>query len=104
VEQDGEPDAPGGVRLIAFFTVPDGGDLRLGKGWERLRGRFAARQGYLGSALYRGDDPTGFRFVALVRWSSPLMYARALQQPDVADAAAALPFPFRSALYLPVSA
>jgi hypothetical protein len=32
------------------------------------------------------------------------MYARALQQPEITDAAAALPFPFQSALYLAVSA
>jgi hypothetical protein len=69
-----------------------------------VRALLAARQGYLGARLYRSDGPTGFRFVAVVRWSSPLMYARALQQPEIADAAAALPFPFQSALYLPVSA
>lgn len=104
MHEEGEPDQPGGVRLIAFFEVPDGGDRRLGEAWERVRTLLAARQGYLGSRLWRSDDPAGFRFVALVRWSSPLMYARALQQPEIADAAAALPFPFRSALYLAVSA
>ena len=104
VHEDGEPEQAGGVRLIAFFEVPDGGDRRLGEGWERVRALLAARQGYIGSRLYRSADPAGFRFVALVRWSSPLMYARALQQPEVADAAAALPFPFQSALYLAVTA
>ena len=79
-------------------------DLRLGEGWERVRALLAARQGYLGSRLYRSPEPTGCRFVAVVRWSSPLMYARALQQPEITDAAAALPFPFQSALYLAVSA
>ncbi len=102
--EDGEPDQPGGgTRLIAFFEVPDGGDGRLREGWERVRALLAARQGYLGARLYRSDE-ADFRFVALVGWSSPLMYARALQQPEIADAAAALPFPFQSALYLAVSA
>jgi hypothetical protein len=104
VHEDGEPEQSGGVWLIACFEVPDGGDLRLGEGWERVRALLAARQGYLGSRLYRSAELTSFRFVAVVRWSSPLMYARALQQPEITDAAAALPFPFQSALYLAVSA
>jgi hypothetical protein len=102
VHADGDPDQPGGVRLIAFFEVPGGGDERLREGWERVRELLAARQGYLGSRLYRSAEPAGSRFVAVVAWSSPLMYARALQQPEIADAAAALPFPFGSAIYLAV--
>jgi hypothetical protein len=100
LHEDGAPEDADGVRLIAFFEVPDGGDRRLAEGWERVRALLAARQGYLGSRLYRSTAPADFRFVAVVRWSSPLMYARTLQQPEVTAAAAALPFPFESGLYL----
>jgi hypothetical protein len=100
VHEDGEPEGAGGVRLIAFFTVPPDGDERLRAAWERLRERLAVRQGHLGSRLYRSRASADFRFVAVVRWSSPLMWARALQQPEIADAVAGLPFPPRSALYL----
>jgi hypothetical protein len=38
--------------------------------------------------------------VVLMRWSSPLMYQRAMQQPEIEAAVAALGFPRRAALYL----
>jgi hypothetical protein len=100
VHEDGDAEHADGVRLIAFFDVSEHGDQRLAAAWERVRGLLAPRQGYLGSRLYRSTAPADFRFVAVVRWSSPLMYARTLQQPEVAAVAAALPFPFESALYL----
>ena len=62
-----------------------------------MRELLAPRQGYLGSRLHRGAAG-GFRFVAVVRWSSPLMHARALREPEIAEAVAALPSP--GALYL----
>jgi hypothetical protein len=39
--------------------------------------------------------------VAVVRWSSPLMYARALKDAEIVGAIAALPFAREPALYLP---
>ena len=98
VWEEGAPEGAGGVLLIEPFAVPAGGEEPFLAGWDVLRERFAARRGYLGAQLYRGPD----RFVAVVRWSSPLMYARTLQQQEVRDAVAALPFPGRPALYLPV--
>ena len=90
VHEDGEPKGDGGVLLVGFLAgVPDG--------WEPLRALLSARQGYLGSQLYRGQAG----FVAVVRWSSPLMYARALKDAEIAGAIGALPFAHQPALYLP---
>jgi len=99
--EDGEPDGAGGVLLIQPFEVPDGEDERFLAGWEGVRERFALRQGYLGTRLHRSLGPADFRFVAVVRWSSPLMVARTLQQPEAERAIASMPFPGQPALYLP---
>ena len=101
---DGEPDGAGGVVLINPFEAPSGQDERFLTDWEALRDRFAARQGYLGTRLHRSIGPADFRFVDIVRWSSPLMFARALQEPGIGQAAANRPFPGRPALYLRVAA
>jgi len=98
--EDGEPEGAGGVVLINPFDVPGDEDARFLTEWERVRGRFAARQGYLGTRLHRSLGPADFRFVNIARWSSPLMYARTLQQPEVAHAVAAMPFAGNPALYL----
>ena len=90
VHADGEPEGAGGVVLVGFLAgAPDG--------WGPLRALLSARQGYLGSRLYRGQAG----FVAVVRWSSPLMYARALKEPEIAGAITGLPFAHPPALYLP---
>ena len=102
VHEDGEPAGAGGAVLIERFAVPAGGDERFTAAWEALRARLAPRRGYLGARLHRGAGTAQGRFVAVVRWSSPLMHARTLQQPEVQEAIAALPFPGRPALYLPV--
>jgi hypothetical protein len=94
VHEDGDPDGAGGAVLIA----PLDGDDELTARWEALREQLAGRQGYLGSRLYRSAGAADFRFVALVRWSSPLMYARTLRQPAAEQALAALPG--EPALYL----
>jgi hypothetical protein len=100
VRSDGDLDGAGGAVLISPFEVPAGEDDRFLAGWERLRELFAARQGHLGTRLHRSRGPADFRYVGVVRWSSPLMYARTMQEPEPADATAALPFPGRPALYL----
>ena len=60
---------------------------------------FSGRRGYLGARLLRDPDQ---RVVAVVHWSSPLMYARAVREEG--DLIAALPFPGRPALYLRAAA
>jgi hypothetical protein len=65
VGEDGDPDRHGGVVLVEpRADAPDDG-------------RFAGQQGYLGARLLRRVDGGEPRFVALTRWSSPLMVARA---------------------------
>jgi hypothetical protein len=91
----GAPDAAGGVLLIVPFDVPEGEDERFLAAWEAVREVLSARQGYLGAHLLR--DPAA-RFVAVVHWSSPLMYARAVRQEG--DLIAAMPFPGQAALYV----
>jgi hypothetical protein len=99
----GTPDIEGGVALIDLFEVPDDEDERFLAGWERLREALAQQRGYLGTRLHRSLAPADFRFVDVTRWSSPLMFARALELVDVRQAIAALPFRSHRALYLVVS-
>jgi hypothetical protein len=91
LHEDGEPQGEGGVVLITRFARDD----RIPAAWQRLRSAFAPLRGYLGARLLAGDD-----VVAVIRWSSPLMYARAGREPDVRRALAALPSPGEGALYL----
>ena len=93
----GAPDDAGGVLLIVAFDVPAGEDDRFLAAWETVREGFSPRRGYLGAQMLRSPDA---RFVAVVHWSSPLMYARAVQQDG--DLIAGLPFPVHPALYVPV--
>ena len=99
-DEDGEPGGAGGVLLICPYAVPVGEEDRFATAWSAVRELLAPRQGYLGSRLHRSTGTDGFRFVPVVRWSSPLMHARALREPEIAEAIAALPFPGRPALYL----
>jgi hypothetical protein len=92
----GAPDATGGgVLLIVPFDVPDGEDDRVLAAWEPVGDVFAARRGHLGAQLLRSPDA---RYVAVVHWSSPLMYARTVREEG--DLIAALPFPAHPALYV----
>ena len=100
VREDATPDVAGGVVLINPFEVPDGEDERLLTGWDRARGALAQQRGYLGTRLHRSLGPARFRFVNVARWSSPLMFARALARPEFQEAARAIPFPAHPALYL----
>ena len=91
----GAPDGAGGVLLIVAFDVPAGEDDRFLAAWEAVRERFSARRGYLGAQMLRSRDG---RFVAVVHWSSPLMYARTVR--GEGDVIAALPFASDAALYV----
>jgi hypothetical protein len=91
----GAPDGEGGVLLIVPFEVPAGEDDRFLAAWEAVREVFSARRGYLGAQLLPSPDA---RFVAVVHWSSPLMYARSVREDG--DVIAALPFPGQAALYV----
>ena len=71
---------PKGVLLLVPFE-----DDRFLAAWEPVREVFAARQGFGASARVPRR-----RFVAVVHWSSPLMYARAVREEG--DLIAALPF------------
>jgi hypothetical protein len=98
--EDGEPDGAGGVLLIAPSEVPGGEEERFAAAWSAVRDLLAPRQGYLGSRLHRAIEPGRYPYVPVVRWSSPLMHARALQQPEIEQAIAALPSAANPALYL----
>ena len=99
VRRDGEPDVAGGVVLINAFDVAEEAGERFLAGWDGARHVLARRQGYLGTRMHRAIGPADFRFVNIARWSSPLMFARALQRPEFREAAGALPFPSHPALY-----
>jgi hypothetical protein len=80
VHRDGDTDGRGGVLVIERIPDPDA--------WHELRGQLSTQRGYLGSRLLRGNAG----HVAISRWSSPLMYARATKGVDIA---------WQPALYLP---
>ena len=69
IHEDGDVDGEGGI--IRIDVIDD--ELSLVE-WREAREVFATRRGYLGSRLYRGADAG---FVAIARWSSPLMVQRA---------------------------
>jgi len=99
VHESGTADGAGGVVLINFFEVPGGEDDAFMSGWTGARERLETQQGYLGTRPHRSVGPADFRYVDLARWSSPLMFARAMQRPEVQAATGALPFRGRPALY-----
>jgi heme oxygenase (mycobilin-producing) len=99
VHDDGSATGTEGVTLINPFEVPADADERFLAGWNQARELFAAQQGYLGTRLHRSLGPADFRFVNVVRWSSPLMFARALQRPELQRMTAAIPFASHPALY-----
>jgi heme oxygenase (mycobilin-producing) len=103
VREDGRADVEGGVVLINPFEVPEGADDEFLAGWDRAREVLSRRQGYLGTRLHRATGPADFRFVNVARWSSPLMFARALERPEFRASAEAIPFPSHPGLYLPVT-
>jgi heme-degrading monooxygenase HmoA len=99
VHDEGAPQGPGGAVLINPFEVPDGGDDEFLAAWDRARRDLAGREGYLGTRLHRSDGPADFRFVNVARWSSPLMFARAVATPEFRAAAGGMPFASHPALY-----
>jgi heme-degrading monooxygenase HmoA len=99
VHEDGTLDGGDGVVLINPFAVPAEADEPFLEGWQRARRLLAAQHGYLGTRLHRSLGPADFRFVNIARWSSPLMFARAVQQPEFRETAGAMPFASHPALY-----
>jgi heme-degrading monooxygenase HmoA len=104
VHEDGEPDGTDGVILINAFEVPGGEDERFLGAWRGARDVLAEQRGYLGTRLHRALDDADFRFVNVARWSSPLMFFRALQEPAFAAASEAIAFASHPALYQVVRA
>jgi len=102
VRADGAFDTAGGVTLINAFEVPDGEDDAFLAGWDGARAALAGRQGYLGTRLHRAAGPAEFRFVNVARWSSPLMFARALERPEFRESARRIPFRSHPGLYQPL--
>ena len=98
VHEDGAPDGAEGVTLIELFEVPDGEDDAFLAAWHPARDALAAHRGYLGTRLLRSTGPADLRFVAIARWSSPLMVSRAFGRPDW-QAAGGPPFRSHAALY-----
>jgi hypothetical protein len=74
VHRDGDPDGRGGVILIEPFGE------NCVTAWHQNREQLSAQRGYMGSRLLH----SGGGYVAISRWSSPLMYARATRETDTA--------------------
>jgi heme oxygenase (mycobilin-producing) len=99
VHDDGAPEGAGGVILINPFEVTAGDEDRFVADWDRARELLARQRGYLGTRLHRSLAAASFRFVNIARWSSPLAFSKAVQQPEFQHAAAAMTFPSHPALY-----
>jgi hypothetical protein len=99
IHEDGVPDGTQGVALINPFEVPSDDDERFVAGWARVHGMLSQQRGYLGTRLHRAVAAADFRFVNIARWSSPLMFSRAIGRPDIRDATAAMPYTSHPALY-----
>jgi heme oxygenase (mycobilin-producing) len=99
VHEDGAPEGAGGVILINPFEVTAGDEDRFVADWDRARELLARQRGYLGTRLHRSLAAASFRFVNIARWSSPLAFSKAVQQPEFQHAAAAMTFPSHPALY-----
>jgi hypothetical protein len=80
------------------FDIPPGEEARFHEAWEPVREIFTRRQGFVGAQVLHEHDG---RIVAVVHWSSPLMYDRAVRAEG--DLIAALPFTGHPALYLQVA-
>jgi hypothetical protein len=87
VHEDGDVEGDGGVIQITTFAAP-----HL-SAWRRLHDIETGRRGYLGARLFQSSAGAGF--VAITRWSSPLMVFRTAQQPEYQQTA----FASVSALY-----
>jgi antibiotic biosynthesis monooxygenase len=92
VHEDGDVDSGGGVFQITTFA---GAGAEFLPAWQRLHAIERGRRGYLGTRLYRDGD----RYVAIARWSSPLMVFRTTQQPAFQRAAGDVPGASATALY-----
>ena len=101
IHEDGKPEGHGGVVLVNPFEVPADDDIFV-DGWTRAREALASQRGYLGTRLHRSVGAADFRFVNVARWSSPLAFAKAVEQPEFRRIAAAMPFASHPALYQPV--
>jgi heme-degrading monooxygenase HmoA len=99
VHEDGALDGDGVILINAFEVSPDA-DERFIAGWNRARELLAGHPGYLGTRLHRSLGPADFRFVNIARWSSPLAFAKAAEEPAFREVAGAMPFPSHPALYL----
>jgi heme-degrading monooxygenase HmoA len=100
VHEDGLPDGAQGVVVVDPFEVPADADDRFLAGWYGARDVLARQRGYLGTRLYRSTDAQArFRWAEVARWSSPLMYSKALHHPEFEAAAAAVAHPSHPALY-----
>jgi hypothetical protein len=72
VHEAGEPDGDG-VFVVERFEVPEPEHAAFVADWADACAALTARRGYLGARVHRDRDD----FVALTRWSSPLMVHRA---------------------------
>ncbi len=99
IREEGSVDDAGGTVLINPFEVVADEDEQFLAGWERAHAAMSGMAGFLGTRLQRAVGAAKFRYVNVARWSSPLAFSRALQQPEVRGASAAMSFPAHPALY-----
>ena len=88
------------LTLINAFEVPPSEDDAFLALFARAREFLSGRGAYREPTLHRALRPDAdFRFVNVARWSSPLAFGKAVQQPAFQELAAALAVPAHPALY-----
>lgn len=100
VRDEGDVDGDGGVLFVNAFEVPPSADTTFLAAWDSVRPILESKHGFLGRRMHRAEGDAAYRFVNLGRWSSPLMYARATEDPVLNAAVEAIAFPSHPALYL----
>ena len=92
--------ADGQTTAIVAYEVMAEDEDRFLEAWQLAQDYLGEQSGFIDTALHKATSAAAdFRFVNVARWSSPLAFSRALQRPEVQQAAAAMAFRSHPALY-----
>ena len=105
VVDDLPPDASLALVFINPYEVPPSeDDAEFERTWTALRDRVTARDGYVGSHLYRSvDDSAEFRYVNVSPWAHVDGFTAAVADPSFALAARSIYHRAHPSLYLSVA-
>ena len=85
LHEDGIPEASGRGHPHQPVRSARGRRGALPSRWDHARELLATQRGYLGTRLHRSLAAASFRFINIARWSSPLMFSKAVAAARVPD-------------------